>query len=286
MSRSSKKGPWVEERLMARIEALNAENNKKMLRTWSRASTIFPEMVGHTIAVHDGTQTRARVHQRVDGRPQARRVRAHAGLPRPRRLREGPMSAEEETTGPAPKDAAGEAEGKPAAKKARAEKTGRESQSRRESRRRRRNRLPKKARKKPARGRRRPRTRRSRRRPKSRRRRKPAAKGPPRKSRSGQRAGGRQSAAKAPSEAARGPRGAELARSRLRGAGSCAPTHATCAPPRARRGWCAGTCAASPCRRHALSSPSPLVRWRATGASCSSRRWPTPRATTSCSRTI
>ena len=54
MSRSSKKGPWVEARLMARIEALNAENNKKMLRTWSRASTIFPEMVGHTIAVHDG----------------------------------------------------------------------------------------------------------------------------------------------------------------------------------------------------------------------------------------
>ena len=54
MSRSSKKGPWVEERLMARIEALNAENNKKMLRTWSRTSTIFPEMVGHTLAVHDG----------------------------------------------------------------------------------------------------------------------------------------------------------------------------------------------------------------------------------------
>jgi small subunit ribosomal protein S19 len=54
VSRSSKKGPWVEERLMTRIEALNAENNKKMLRTWSRASTIFPEMVGHTIAVHDG----------------------------------------------------------------------------------------------------------------------------------------------------------------------------------------------------------------------------------------
>ena len=54
MSRSSKKGPWVEERLMNRIEALNAANNKKMLRTWWRASTIFPEMVGHTIAVHDG----------------------------------------------------------------------------------------------------------------------------------------------------------------------------------------------------------------------------------------
>ena len=54
MSRSSKKGPWIEERLLTRIEELNAANNKKMLRTWSRASTIFPEMVGHTIAVHDG----------------------------------------------------------------------------------------------------------------------------------------------------------------------------------------------------------------------------------------
>ena len=54
LSRSSKKGPWVEERLMARVEALNTSNSKQMLKTWSRASTIFPEMVGHTIAVHDG----------------------------------------------------------------------------------------------------------------------------------------------------------------------------------------------------------------------------------------
>jgi small subunit ribosomal protein S19 len=54
VSRSSKKGPWAEERLMARIEAMNAENRKQMVRTWSRTSTIFPEMVGHTIAVHDG----------------------------------------------------------------------------------------------------------------------------------------------------------------------------------------------------------------------------------------
>ena len=54
MSRSSKKGPWVEERLMTRIEVMNASGEKRMLRTWSRASTIFPEMVGHTIAVHDG----------------------------------------------------------------------------------------------------------------------------------------------------------------------------------------------------------------------------------------
>ena len=54
MSRSSKKGPWVEERLMGRIEAMNRSGSKQMIRTWSRASTIFPEMVGHTIAVHDG----------------------------------------------------------------------------------------------------------------------------------------------------------------------------------------------------------------------------------------
>jgi small subunit ribosomal protein S19 len=54
MSRSSKKGPFVEERLMSRIEAMNASGDKRMLKTWSRTSTIFPEMVGHTIAVHDG----------------------------------------------------------------------------------------------------------------------------------------------------------------------------------------------------------------------------------------
>ena len=54
MSRSSKKGPFVEERLMSRIEAMNESGNKNMVRTWSRSSTVFPEMVGHTIAVHDG----------------------------------------------------------------------------------------------------------------------------------------------------------------------------------------------------------------------------------------
>jgi small subunit ribosomal protein S19 len=54
LSRSSKKGPFVEERLMIRVEAMNASGEKRMLRTWSRTSTIFPEMVGHTIAVHDG----------------------------------------------------------------------------------------------------------------------------------------------------------------------------------------------------------------------------------------
>ena len=54
MSRSAKKGPFVEERLMKRIEAMNAAGQKKMIKTWSRASTVFPDMVGHTIAVHDG----------------------------------------------------------------------------------------------------------------------------------------------------------------------------------------------------------------------------------------
>ncbi len=54
MGRSSKKGPFVDERLMHRIEEMNASGEKRPLRTWSRASTIFPEMVGHTIAVHDG----------------------------------------------------------------------------------------------------------------------------------------------------------------------------------------------------------------------------------------
>ena len=54
MSRSIKKGPFVEERLMKRIDAMNEANEKKVIKTWSRASTIFPEMVGHTIAVLDG----------------------------------------------------------------------------------------------------------------------------------------------------------------------------------------------------------------------------------------
>ena len=54
MGRSMKKGPFVEERLLKKIEEMNASGSKRPLRTWSRTSTIFPEMVGHTIAVHDG----------------------------------------------------------------------------------------------------------------------------------------------------------------------------------------------------------------------------------------
>ncbi len=54
MGRSSKKGPFVHPRLLKKIEVMNAANEKKVIKTWSRASTIFPQMVEHTIAVHDG----------------------------------------------------------------------------------------------------------------------------------------------------------------------------------------------------------------------------------------
>ena len=54
MGRSIKKGPFVEERLLNRIKAMNEKNEKVVLKTWSRASTIFPDMVGRTIAVYDG----------------------------------------------------------------------------------------------------------------------------------------------------------------------------------------------------------------------------------------
>ncbi len=54
MTRSLKKGPFVQPKLLKRIENMNAAGEKRVVRTWSRASTIFPQMVGHTIAVHDG----------------------------------------------------------------------------------------------------------------------------------------------------------------------------------------------------------------------------------------
>jgi len=54
MGRSLKKGPFVDLNLLSKIEAMNERGDKKVIRTWSRASTIFPQMVGHTIAVHDG----------------------------------------------------------------------------------------------------------------------------------------------------------------------------------------------------------------------------------------
>ena len=54
MSRSTKKGPFVHARLLKKIEEMNANGNKEVIKTWSRSSTIFPQMVGHTIAVYDG----------------------------------------------------------------------------------------------------------------------------------------------------------------------------------------------------------------------------------------
>jgi small subunit ribosomal protein S19 len=85
MSRSSKKGPFVEDRLMARIEEMNASGSKRMVRTWSRASTVFPEMVGHTIAVYDGRKhvpvfvTEQMVGHKLGEFAPTRTFRGHAG---------------------------------------------------------------------------------------------------------------------------------------------------------------------------------------------------------------
>ena len=90
MSRSSKKGPFVQERLMARIEAMNTSGEKRMVRTWSRTSTIFPEMVGHTIAVHDGRKhvpvfiSESMVGHKLGEFAPTRLYRGHAGTGRRR----------------------------------------------------------------------------------------------------------------------------------------------------------------------------------------------------------
>ncbi len=85
MSRSSKKGPFVEERLLKRIQDMNAAGSKQIVRTWSRASTIFPEMVGHTIAVYDGRKhvpvfvDEAMVGHKLGEFAPTRLFRGHAG---------------------------------------------------------------------------------------------------------------------------------------------------------------------------------------------------------------
>ena len=85
MSRSSKKGPFVEERLLGKIEQMNAAGDKRMLRTWSRTYTIFPEMVGHTIAVHDGRKhvpvfiSESMVGHKLGEFAPTRTFRGHAG---------------------------------------------------------------------------------------------------------------------------------------------------------------------------------------------------------------
>jgi small subunit ribosomal protein S19 len=90
MSRSSKKGPFVQERLINRIEAMNSSGEKRMIRTWSRSSTIFPEMVGHTIAVHDGRRhvpvfiSESMVGHKLGEFAPTRLYRGHAGTGRRR----------------------------------------------------------------------------------------------------------------------------------------------------------------------------------------------------------
>ena len=85
MGRSMKKGPFVEERLLKRVEDKNASGSKQMIRTWSRSSTIFPAMVGHTIAVHDGRKhipvfvTEQMVGHKLGEFAPTRHFRGHSG---------------------------------------------------------------------------------------------------------------------------------------------------------------------------------------------------------------
>ena len=85
MSRSLKKGPYVDERLLARVEKLNEQDKKEVLKTWSRSSTIYPQMVGHTIAVHDGRKhvpvyiTEEMVGHKLGEFAPTRLFRGHAG---------------------------------------------------------------------------------------------------------------------------------------------------------------------------------------------------------------
>lgn len=93
MGRSLKKGPFVAEKLMSTIERMNAANEKRMIRTWSRASTIFPEMVGHTIAVHDGRKhvpvfiSESMVGHKLGEFAPTRTYRGHAGSDRTAKMR-------------------------------------------------------------------------------------------------------------------------------------------------------------------------------------------------------
>ena len=85
MSRSVKKGPFVEEGLLKRVQEMNATGEKRILKTWSRSSTIFPDFVGHTIAVHDGRKhvpvyvTEDMVGHKLGEFAPTRLFRGHAG---------------------------------------------------------------------------------------------------------------------------------------------------------------------------------------------------------------
>ena len=85
MSRSLKKGPYVEARLLTRVQAMNEAGTKNVVKTWSRSSTIFPEMVGHTIAIHDGRKhvpvyvTESMVGHKLGEFAPTRTFRGHSG---------------------------------------------------------------------------------------------------------------------------------------------------------------------------------------------------------------
>jgi small subunit ribosomal protein S19 len=88
MGRSTKKGPWAQEKLLKRIAQMNESGEKRIINTWSRASTIFPEMVGHTIGVHDGRRhipvfvTESMVGHKLGEFAPTRHFRGHAGSDR------------------------------------------------------------------------------------------------------------------------------------------------------------------------------------------------------------
>ena len=84
MSRSTKKGPFVHPRLLKKIEAMNESGSKEVIKTWSRSSTIFPQMVEHTIAVHDGRR-HIPVYNRRYGRTQIRRICSNKNFQRSQR---------------------------------------------------------------------------------------------------------------------------------------------------------------------------------------------------------
>ena len=84
MPRSLKKGPFVDDHLLKKVDAANESGSKNVIKTWSRRSVITPDFLGLTIAVHDGRKHRARFRHRVDGGPQARRRSLPRVLPQPR----------------------------------------------------------------------------------------------------------------------------------------------------------------------------------------------------------
>jgi len=85
VSRSLKKGPFVEARLLSRVQAMNEAGTKNVVKTWSRSSTVFPEMVGHTIAIHDGRKhvpiyvTESMVGHKLGEFAPTRTFRGHSG---------------------------------------------------------------------------------------------------------------------------------------------------------------------------------------------------------------